>query len=86
MITTYHASRLLIVADVYLFIQGIQIIRFPPFLRVAKLYKGVLRDELSSSQIPATGRISGLNAQAEDWSYTSVPSSWLAFVSAVAGV
>lgn len=51
--------------DVYLLIQDIQMIVFPPLLCIAELRKRLLRLESSSSQIPTVGRISGLNAPSE---------------------
>lgn len=49
--STYQPARLVVILDVYVVVDCVKLVLFPPFLCVLELSKGFLRTPLSSSEI-----------------------------------
>lgn len=71
---THDTPSLLVVVYIYLLVKSVQVIVFAPYLRVFELDEGILRDEFTSSQVPAREGLAVCNRRIET-AYTRVPSS-----------
>lgn len=53
MFQAYHAASFLIILDIDVFIQLLQFVVFPPYLRIFELNESILGHESSRAEIPA---------------------------------